>query len=64
MIRPKIIISQKGITAANGDGQKVVEALKVFARSVDPETLLDLAESIKKDPDLIKKAMKFKYLLG
>jgi len=63
MINPKIAISQKSIVATNPDGQKLISALKVFIKQIDPETLIQLAETVKKDPGLIKQAMNYKHLI-
>jgi len=63
MIKPRINASAKSIVATNEDGQKLIGALKVFIKQIDPETLIQLAEVVKKDPNLIIQAMKYKHLI-
>ncbi len=63
MIRPKIAISKNSIIATNDDGKKLIVALEIFIKQIDPETLIQLSEVVKKDPALITQAMEYKHLI-
>jgi len=51
------------ITAMNGDGEKLMAALKVFIKKLPADDLIKLSQTIEKKPDLVKKALKYKHFI-
>jgi hypothetical protein len=55
--------SNTSITALNADGEKLINALKVFINKLPAEDIVKLSEAIEKKPELVKQALKYKHFI-
>jgi len=51
------------ITALNADGEKLIKALKVFINKLPTKDIVKLSNTIEKNPELVKKALKYKHFI-